>query len=398
MSRTDETKPRYFVEKPQQRGTLYYWQPSAALHRAGFKTVSLSRERAEAIRQAEALNAKVDQWRGGLPVAVKNTHGTLPWLFDVYRQSPEYHALRKKSDYEYKFKPLLRWSEKRGHPPMRAFTKFDVQNLWAEMKDTPTMAKQVLGLGSLLWNFADDLDQDIVSRNPFQRMKIKAIPPRKQVWQPEQIEAVIRTALSPGPWGNRQGGTGQRGRPSIALATIIAANTAQRQGDVLALRISQYEGKYITLTQSKTGTTVTIPATAQLKQALDDEIRTSMEARLSATRRRRLGNVVSLDAARDREFVIDENSGRRYAKGTFSRVFRGIARAAGVPDTLQYRDLRRTATVQLAEAGCSDAQIASFGGWSATSVAAMMKIYRPVNVTMADHALIKLEQYRAGKP
>jgi hypothetical protein len=27
-----------------------------------------------------------------------------------------------------------------------------------------------------------------------------------------------------------------------------------------------------------------------------------------------------------------------------------------------------------------------------------MKIYRPVNVTMADHALIKLEQYRAGKP
>jgi hypothetical protein len=84
MSTTDETKkPRFYVEKPQKGGSiLRYWQPSAALARAGFKTVPLSRDKAEAIRQAEALNAKVDAWRGGMPVLAKNTHGTLPWLIE----------------------------------------------------------------------------------------------------------------------------------------------------------------------------------------------------------------------------------------------------------------------------------------------------------------------------
>jgi hypothetical protein len=76
-------------------------------------------------------------------------------------------------------------------------------------------------------------------------------------------------------------------------------------------------------------------------------------------------------------------------------AFRMIARAAGVPDHMQFRDLRRTATVQLARSGCTEAEIASYGGWSPTSVASMMKIYRPVDVSMADHALIKFEAYRS---
>jgi hypothetical protein len=93
MSPTDETKPRYFVEKPQQKGTLFYWQPSAGLKRAGFKNVTLSRDRAEAIKQAEALNTKVDQWRGGLPVQAKNRHGTIPWIIEQYKQSPKWKRL-----------------------------------------------------------------------------------------------------------------------------------------------------------------------------------------------------------------------------------------------------------------------------------------------------------------
>jgi hypothetical protein len=93
MSRTDETKPRYYVEKRQQKGTLFYWQPSKSLLRAGFKTVPLSRDRAEAIKQAEALNTKVDQWRGGLPVQAKNRHGTIPWIIEQYKQSPKWKRL-----------------------------------------------------------------------------------------------------------------------------------------------------------------------------------------------------------------------------------------------------------------------------------------------------------------
>jgi hypothetical protein len=71
-----------------------------------------------------------------------------------------------------------------------------------------------------------------------------------------------------------------------------------------------------------------IPATETLKQALDDEV-----ARMTA------GNVVALDAARDRE-VISETTGCRYktdrSSVNFQQVFRRIARAAGIPGTLQF--------------------------------------------------------------
>jgi hypothetical protein len=125
-----DSKPRYFVEKPQKGGSiLCYWQPSKALARAGFKTVPLSRNRAEAIQQAEALNQQVDKWRGGMPVLAKNTHGTSPWLIDTYKHSPKWAKLRdgSKKDYECPFRHFLRWSAERGDPPMRTITRRDAE-------------------------------------------------------------------------------------------------------------------------------------------------------------------------------------------------------------------------------------------------------------------------------
>jgi Phage integrase family len=92
--------------------------------------------------------------------------------------------------------------------------------------------------------------------------------------------------------------------------------------------------------------------------------------------------------------VINENTGRRWNQSRFEREFRQIARAAGIPDELQFRDLRRTATVQLAEAGCEVPEIAAVGGWSIDSVHKMLKIYCPLNVTMAKNAVVKWEAYR----
>jgi hypothetical protein len=390
---TAEDKPRYFVAKAQKGGSvLHYWQPSAALNRAGFKTVPLSRNRDEAIREAEALNAKVDQWRGGLPVFAKNTHGTLPWLIEMFKQSPKWVRLRASTQgvYNGQFRALLRWSAQRGDPPMRTIARRDAEQFWASLRPHgPFRSQDVIKRCVQLWNYAIDLDEDIVSRNPFQRLGIPQTPPRSQVWQPGQIAAVVETALMPGPWGMGGGAWGtpqQSARPSIALAVIIAINTAQRPSDIRALRWSQYDGKVITLRQQKTRATVTIPVTEQLRIALDD-----------AKRARTEGKVVALAGNGDGPIIINENTGRRYAAtaGAFLRVFRQIARAAGIPDSLQFRDLRRTATTHLAEAGCTPHQIAAIGGWTVDTVAKMMAVYAPVNLTMAESAILKLEQYRS---
>jgi integrase len=367
-----QKKPRHFVEKPQKDYSLYYWQPSKGLRRAGFKTVSLGREREQALAKTEVINRKIDEWRGGLALLSTNPHGTLPWLIDTYKAGPAWHGLRgvTKKCYNWQFKVLLEWSEGRGHPPMRTIKLRDAEQLWAEWKHKPRAASAIVSRACALWNYADGLDEDVIDRNPFRLVHCHDLEPRSEVWRPGQIAAIMEVAIA-------------RGRPSVALAVMIAANTAQRRGDVMALRWNQYNGETIKLTQSKTGTSLEIPCSAELKTALDD-------ARSAVT----AYGVVPLKVG-EQHIVVNENTARRWNLENFRRAFRIIARYAGVPDSLQFRDLRRTATVQLAQAGCEVPEIAAFGGWSISSVHHMLKVYCPLNLTMARNGLIKLERYRA---
>jgi len=55
----------------------------------------------------------------------------------------------------------------------------------------------------------------------------------------------------------------------MKLAINLAIWTGQRQGDILGLRWSDYDGAFIRLTQSKTGKAVVIPVAKPLKAALD---------------------------------------------------------------------------------------------------------------------------------
>jgi integrase len=306
-------------------------------------------------------------------VLAKNSHGTIPWIIDTFKQSPQWQKLRPNTVARYgnEFRHILRWSAARGDPPMRTVTRRDAEQLWASLQSTPAEAHLVIVRCAQLWNYALDLDEDVVTRNPFQRLGLPHLPSRSQVWQPGQITAVVQTAI-------------RMDRPSIALAVIIAINTAQRPSDICALRWSQYDGRIIALTQIKTGKTVTIPVTEQLKVALDN-----------AWRARTKSKVIMLDA--DGPIIISRYNPNRGldTRSQFGRVFREICQAAGIPDTLQFRALRRTATTQLAEAGCSLHEIASIGGWSVDTVAKMMAIYGKVNITMAENAIVKLEQYRS---
>ena len=73
-----------------------------------------------------------------------------------------------------------------------------------------------------------------------------------KIWDDEQVARFLRTAP-----------------PYLRLAMLLAINTGQRQGDLLRLPWSAYDGKEIKLRQGKTGAYVTIPVTDELKAALD---------------------------------------------------------------------------------------------------------------------------------
>ena len=201
------------------------------------------------------------------------------------------------------------------------------------------------------------IDEGEIESNVAAAMDIEGNPPRHQIWDNNQIAAVIAKAAA-------------MGHPSIGLAVALAHNTAQRQGDLLRMSWSQYDGRSIRLRQRKTGTFLDVPCTEQLKAVLD------------ATPR--IGTLM----------VMFEATGRPYPEGTFARRFREVARAAGLPDDLQFRDLRRTAAVQLAEAQCTNPEIAAITGHSIERTAAILEVYVPRNSVMAGHAITKLEDYR----
>jgi len=330
------------------------------------------------------INTQLDQHRGGMPVLAKERHGTIPWVIEVFKQSPKWAKLRASTQctYETQFNAILRWSASRGDPPMYSITRLDAEQFWRALHQrAPKRAQDVIARCSQLWNYALDLDQDLVTRNPFRGMGLPDIPSRSQVWTPEQIVAFCQTAIELDRTASRRPGP-PPSCAAMALAVTIAVHTAQRPSDIRALRWSQYDGQFIRLKQIKTGAHVTIPVTPALKAALDDAKRQLTE-----------GKVVALGAADTP--IVCASRGKPFSADAFLRTFRMIMHAARLPDTLQYRDLRRTATVALAEAGCSLHEIASIGGWSLQTVAAMMAVYGKTNEQMALSAIAKLEAWRA---
>jgi integrase len=351
---------RYLVAKRQKGHVLYYWQPKGILREAGFlprRLAERTNDLADAIREAEALNRELDAWRAGQrPVAVQP--GTMPWLVKLYRSDPRYCDLAAKTQrgYDQCLAIIEAWSGRAGHPPLATIQRKHVAIFYRSMAATPAKASAVLRVLRLLLAFA--VDQGELDRNPAEKMRLKVSPPRDQIWMPEQIETFVATAET-------------KGRASIGLAAELGAGLGQREGDCIRLGWSQYDGSAVQLRQRKTGKLIAAPAIDSLRRALDAAPRTAVT------------------------IVVSERTGRSYTEDNFTHLFREIADAAGLPPDLQFRDLRRTAVVRLAEAGCSVPEIAAITGHSLRTAAQILEVYLPRNATMARNAITRLEEYRA---
>jgi integrase len=353
-------KVRYLVVKRQKHGPIFYWQPNKTLRAAGHlprRLAERTNDIADAIHEAEELNRRLDAWRAGVE-HIGAPPGSLPWLIKRYRQDPRFTDLRDSSQQEYgqHLRRVEEWSERAGHPPLKTITRRDVKAFARSMADTPGRAKHVMSLLRILFDFAID-EGEFDGINPALRMRLKRNPPRDQVWADDQITAVIEMAAA-------------IGRPSIGLAVALAHNTGQREGDILHMAWSQYDGTVIRLRQRKTGVLLDVPCTAQLIEALAATPRT--------------GTLM----------VISDETKQVYCQKVFYRWFRIICRKAGIPDDLQFRDLRRTAVVRLAEAGCSVPEISAISGHSINRTAQILEVYCPRNTTMARNAIARLEDYR----
>jgi integrase len=160
----------------------------------------------------------------------------------------------------------------------------------------------------------------------------------------------------------------ERAPARLHLALLLALWTGQRQGDLLRLPWSAYDGKYIRLHQSKTGTRVPpIPVGAPLKAALDAAPRLS-------------------------PIILTNISGKPWSGESFRGAWQRACKRAGIVG-LTFHDLRGTAVTRLAIAECTEAQIATITGHSLQGVRSILDThYLARDPALAESAIAKLEQ------
>lgn len=348
---------RYLVAKPRKDGVAYYWQPWKPLRDAGFLVRRLSDNRAEAIRQAEELNAEVDAYYSGTaPVAIKP--GSVKALVKLYRADERFKKLRPRTqdDYDYSIAIIEHWA---GDFPARALTRKAIREWYRALRDKRgnAVSGRAAAMLRVLLNFA--LDEGwIEGGNPADRMRLSTVGGNTRVWTMDEVTTLAAKAR-------------ELGHHSIAAAVLLAAYTAQRPADILAVAWSAYDGRTLAFVQAKTGRAVPVPVIAPLRQALAETKRA--------------------DAL---QIVVDEATGRPYAMDRFQKRFAEVRQAAGLPAELKFYGLRHTAATALGAAGATDDEIRAITGHATRAVVAR---YVQPDRRFADSAMRKLARHHRNE-
>jgi len=196
-----------------------------------------------------------------------------------------------------------------------------------------SMANHVVGLGSVV--FGHSIRLGTVNHNPFTHIKRRSLPPRKVIWTEADIAQYLTTAYGAFKWRN------------IGLIVQMSYEWCQRLGDMRLLKWEQYdlETGVLVLEQSKRGAEVTLPTSKGLQAMLAKQYRDFGFQQWIAPRPRPVGSLY-----------------QPYTMRGFSVQARNVRDASGIPDTLQVRDMRRTGTTELVEAGVDLPQIMAVTG------------------------------------
>jgi integrase len=141
----------------------------------------------------------------------------------------------------------------------------------------------------------------------------------------------------------------QHAAPHLHLPLLLALWTGQRQGDLLRLPWSAYNGTHIRLRQHKTGARVVVPIGAPLKAMLDATPKLST-------------------------MILTNHLGQPWPSNAFASAWMRTCKRAGITG-LTFNDLRGTAVTRLALAGCTEAEIAAITGHSLRDVRSILDLH-----------------------
>jgi integrase len=276
--------------------------------------------------------------------------GVLFSLISSYRRSSEFVGLAEKTRKDYgRYLKLI--EDEFGDMPQRALEDTRARGDFKEWRDgfMATPRKADMAWTVLARVLAWSKDKGRLSVNVCEKGgRLYGADRSENVWTEDQIE---RAAGLP---------------EHLRRVFMLALWTGQRQGDLLRLPWSAYDGRRITLTQSKTGARVVVKAGGPLRDMLD---------------------------AMPRECPVILTSTDKMpwtGDGFRSSWGRGVARL-GI-EGVTFHDLRGTAITRLAEAGCTESEICSITGHDQGYISTVLGRYLARNEKLAAAGITKLER------
>jgi integrase len=268
--------------------------------------------------------------------------GTFSGLVADYRVSPEYLRLRPKSKRAYE--PVLRaLVDEYGTMPLVLMEQKGMRADFLRYRDiiagrgnaTADMHMAVL---KAVMSWA--VKRELLAVNKASSIeKLNQSTRRDRIWSEEECARLISTAS-----------------PEMAHSFVLALNTGQRQGDLLRLTWTAYDGSTLSLRQSKTNASVRLRMTPDLKALLDAMPRKAVT-------------------------ILTNHQGRPWTERAFQSAFNRAKKKAGIVG-LTFHDLRGTYISRAHALGYSISEIAQSSGHSERDAEKMIrKHYLAADVT-----------------
>lgn len=240
-----------------------------------------------------------------------------------------------------------------GDLPIKALEEPGARGLFKEWRDgmaaTPRKADYAWSTLARVLSVAKDRGKIMV--NPCERGgRLYEAERTDKIWTEEDIGRLLSVAPA-----------------RLASAVVLALWTGQRQGDLLRLPWSAYDGEHIRLRQGKGGRRLNIPAGGPLRDHLGAMPRVST-------------------------IMLTNAYGTPWTSDGFRTSWGKACVKAGITE-LTFHDLRGSAVTRLAIASCSVPEIASITGHSLKDVEDILdKHYLSRDQALAETAIRKLER------
>ncbi len=329
---------------PQPNGA-YYYQATPAMRAAGMASEALGKDLTAAIQRAGALNDQWDEIRKALKEGKKAEAegnaprpGTLDWLTQKMRdpEDPEWAEKGERTIEEIDralgfLQPIF------GAASMNAVTPDQAIRFYGKLllKEGRHKAALVMKWWRYYYNYGLRRHPRIVTHNPTLAVRVKKPKPRMVHWQPAQVRAAIL-----GAWRRRWYG--------VAVAVALAYDTGLRPQDLRALTPRGLGTDRVTLTPKKTDH-------LEGRDEPRDFPIWPETVRLIERYKRRFGAILPADMP-----LLRSVSGRPFnSRHHLAKQLRIVLRAAGIPDAVQLRDLRRTGNIEAVAGGATGPQLAA---------------------------------------